>query len=227
MTHPPRRRAEPAGRLSRGARRPDHRSDARAPAARRCSSASRSSCTDILTDPLWEDYRDVARHFGLRACWSTPIFSPQRKVLGSLAMYYDRAAAPQRRGIAADRDRSRHRAHRHRAAAGPPGAAAQRGTQPGHPAGDSRLDVPDHGRRRLPRLHARDAVEAARPAIAHSSAGSITDVLPPPIADALAQAFARAERVRRGREGRVHARGPATTSGSSKPASSAATATRS
>ena len=50
--------------------------------------------TDILTDPLWEDYRDVARRFGLRACWSTPIFSPQRKVLGSFAMYYDEPRSP-------------------------------------------------------------------------------------------------------------------------------------
>ncbi|HEX2344544.1 MAG TPA: PAS domain-containing protein [Vicinamibacterales bacterium] len=50
--------------------------------------------TDTLTDPLWEDYRDVARRFGLRACWSTPIFSPQRKVLGSLAMYYTEPRAP-------------------------------------------------------------------------------------------------------------------------------------
>jgi two-component system, cell cycle sensor histidine kinase and response regulator CckA len=44
--------------------------------------------TDILIDPLWEDYRDVAQRFGLRACWSMPIFSPRRKVLGSFAMYY-------------------------------------------------------------------------------------------------------------------------------------------
>jgi PAS domain S-box-containing protein len=50
--------------------------------------------TDILTDPLWEDYRDVARRFGLRACWSTPFFSPQRKVLGSFAMYYDEPRSP-------------------------------------------------------------------------------------------------------------------------------------
>ena len=50
--------------------------------------------TDILTDPLWEDYRDVARQHGLRACWSTPIFSPQRKVLGSFAMYYDEPRSP-------------------------------------------------------------------------------------------------------------------------------------
>jgi len=50
--------------------------------------------TDILTDPLWENYRDIAHRFGLRACWSTPIFSPQRKVLGSFAMYYSDARAP-------------------------------------------------------------------------------------------------------------------------------------
>ena len=50
--------------------------------------------TDILTDPLWENYRDVARTFGLRACWSMPIFSPQRKVLGSFAMYYSEPREP-------------------------------------------------------------------------------------------------------------------------------------
>lgn len=50
--------------------------------------------TDILADPLWENYRDVSRQFGLRACWSTPIFSPQRKVLGSFAMYYTEPREP-------------------------------------------------------------------------------------------------------------------------------------
>ena len=49
---------------------------------------------DIFADPLWEDYRDVARRFGLRACWSTPIFSPDRKVLGSFAMYYGEVRSP-------------------------------------------------------------------------------------------------------------------------------------
>ncbi len=52
--------------------------------------------TDILTDPLWEDYRGVAERYGLRACWSTPIFSPQRKVLGSFAMYYGKPRMPSR-----------------------------------------------------------------------------------------------------------------------------------
>src|ERR1700741_2839620 len=31
--------------------------------------------TDILTDPLWKDYRDLAKLSGLRAWWSTPIFT--------------------------------------------------------------------------------------------------------------------------------------------------------
>ena len=44
--------------------------------------------TDVLVDPVWEDYRELAVAYGFRACWSTPIFSAQRRVLGSFAMYY-------------------------------------------------------------------------------------------------------------------------------------------
>jgi GAF domain-containing protein len=50
--------------------------------------------TDILTDPLWEDYRDLAVSNGLRACWSTPILSGRGKVLGSFAMYYREPRTP-------------------------------------------------------------------------------------------------------------------------------------
>src|ERR1700752_3760505 len=50
--------------------------------------------TDMLTDPLWEDYRELAKLSGLRACWSTPIFTGQGKVLGSFAMYYTQPQAP-------------------------------------------------------------------------------------------------------------------------------------
>ena len=91
---PARRRPEPSRRLRSRDRRvwPSVRAAARA--GRPCSSARRIIVTDILTDPLWEDYRDVARRYGLRACWSTPIFSPQRKVLGSFAMYYDEPRTP-------------------------------------------------------------------------------------------------------------------------------------
>lgn len=50
--------------------------------------------TDMLTDPLWEDYRELALLSGLRACWSTPIFSGAGKVLGSFAMYYRQPQTP-------------------------------------------------------------------------------------------------------------------------------------
>ena len=50
--------------------------------------------TDILTDPLWEDFRDLTKGTGLRACWSTPIMSRRGKVLGSFAMYYLQPQAP-------------------------------------------------------------------------------------------------------------------------------------
>ena len=51
---------------------------------------------DILVDPLWEDYREVARPFGFRACWSTPILSSQHKVLGAFAIYADEPRTPDR-----------------------------------------------------------------------------------------------------------------------------------
>jgi PAS domain S-box-containing protein len=49
---------------------------------------------DVMTDPLWADYRELARICGLRACWSTPILSPQGDVLGSFAMYREEKRGP-------------------------------------------------------------------------------------------------------------------------------------
>jgi PAS domain S-box-containing protein len=51
--------------------------------------------TDVMTDPLWADYRQLAKICGLRACWSTPILSPQGEVLGSFAMYRQETRGPQ------------------------------------------------------------------------------------------------------------------------------------
>src|SRR3981081_872914 len=50
--------------------------------------------TDILQDPLWEAYRDVAAPYGLRACWSTPILAHSGRALGSFAMYYREPRSP-------------------------------------------------------------------------------------------------------------------------------------
>ena len=42
---------------------------------------------DIATDPLWDGYRSIALHEGLRACWSTPIFDASGRVLGAFGTY--------------------------------------------------------------------------------------------------------------------------------------------
>jgi len=51
--------------------------------------------SDIETDPLWDDYRDLARPHGLRACWSTPIMNAKGGVLGTFSMYARKAAEPE------------------------------------------------------------------------------------------------------------------------------------
>src|SRR5712671_308904 len=52
---------------------------------------------DIATDPLWADYRDLALTHSLCACWSTPVFSPQGKVIATFAMYYREPRRPTQR----------------------------------------------------------------------------------------------------------------------------------
>jgi diguanylate cyclase (GGDEF)-like protein/PAS domain S-box-containing protein len=74
--------------------------------------------TDILVDPLWKDFRELAREHGLRACWSTPILSSTGEALGTVALYHRRPHSPGERertlvelathlaGIAVERARS-------------------------------------------------------------------------------------------------------------------------
>ena len=50
--------------------------------------------SDIEHDPLWAPYRGLAAAFGLRACWSQPIFGQDDTVLGSFAMYYREVRSP-------------------------------------------------------------------------------------------------------------------------------------
>ena len=49
---------------------------------------------DIMSDPLWEDYKDLAASFSLRSCWSTPITSHDGTVLGTFAMYSGQVREP-------------------------------------------------------------------------------------------------------------------------------------
>ena len=50
--------------------------------------------SDIATDPLWTDHRDVALSYGLRAAWSQPLLSKNQQVLGTFGMYYAEPRIP-------------------------------------------------------------------------------------------------------------------------------------
>ena len=50
--------------------------------------------SDIATDHLWADYKEIALAHGLRACWSIPILTRGRKVLGTFAMYHREPREP-------------------------------------------------------------------------------------------------------------------------------------
>src|SRR5262249_26063573 len=49
---------------------------------------------DIATHPYWTSYKHLALPYGLRACWSSPIFSPDHTVLGTFAIYYREPRRP-------------------------------------------------------------------------------------------------------------------------------------
>lgn len=66
--------------------------------------AERVIVEDISTDPLWQKlangiYARQAMSLGLRACWSTPILSADKKVLGTFAIYYKKPGTPTAREI--------------------------------------------------------------------------------------------------------------------------------
>jgi len=50
--------------------------------------------TDIGSDPQWTVLRDAAASIGRRACWSNPILSSKKKVLGSFTMFCDTSRGP-------------------------------------------------------------------------------------------------------------------------------------
>jgi PAS domain S-box-containing protein len=50
--------------------------------------------SDIASDPLWAELRELALGHGLRACWSTPLLGSGGDVLGTFAMYYREPRQP-------------------------------------------------------------------------------------------------------------------------------------
>src|ERR1700726_5071644 len=50
--------------------------------------------SDIATDPLWANIRELALSYGLRAAWSQPLLSKNQDVLGTFGMYYTEPCTP-------------------------------------------------------------------------------------------------------------------------------------
>jgi len=50
--------------------------------------------TDILTDPIWENYRDRLSPYGIRSVWSRPLFTSEGKALGTFSINYREARRP-------------------------------------------------------------------------------------------------------------------------------------
>jgi len=63
-----------------------------------CGSAAflkqRVIVSDIATDPLWADYRELTLRYGFRAAWSQPLLSKNQRVLGTFGMYYPEVRIP-------------------------------------------------------------------------------------------------------------------------------------
>ena len=59
-----------------------------------CYRRERVIVEDIAKDPRWDDLRDLALKYGLHACWSEPVFSSEKEVIGTFAMYYRHPRAP-------------------------------------------------------------------------------------------------------------------------------------
>ncbi len=69
-----------------------------------CGTAAFSGKTiiveDIATHPFWQDHKELAQRAGLAACWSFPILSSQKKVLGTFAIYYKNIKSPEASDLA-------------------------------------------------------------------------------------------------------------------------------
>jgi len=50
--------------------------------------------TDILTDPIWENYRDRLLPYGIRSVWSRPLFTSEGKALGTFSINYREPRRP-------------------------------------------------------------------------------------------------------------------------------------
>ncbi|WP_419581343.1 response regulator [Stieleria magnilauensis] len=68
------------------------------PNAGSCGTAAyqqqRNIVSDINHDPRWAQYKGLAQQYGLKSCWSEPIFAANRSLLGTFAIYFRESREP-------------------------------------------------------------------------------------------------------------------------------------
>jgi formate hydrogenlyase transcriptional activator len=50
--------------------------------------------SDILSEEIWEDYREAVSSYGIRSVWSRPLFTSEGKALGTFAILYREPRSP-------------------------------------------------------------------------------------------------------------------------------------
>src|SRR6204780_3336027 len=50
--------------------------------------------TDVLTDPIWDNYRGRILPYGIRSVWSRPLFTSEGKALGTFSINYREPRSP-------------------------------------------------------------------------------------------------------------------------------------
>ena len=147
--------------------------------------------TEIRTDPQWDVLRDAAARNGLRSCWSAPILSSQKMVLGSFAMFCDTARGPCHEelrlletaadlaGAAIDHHRSQEALRQ----------SEERNRAILRAVPDLMFVFSDDGV--YLDFHAKDPKELLVPPEAFLGK-RMRDIMPPPLADSFSQAFERA-----------------------------------
>ncbi|WP_375457749.1 EAL domain-containing protein [uncultured Enterovirga sp.] len=49
---------------------------------------------DIMSDPLWAEFKGLVEPLGIKACWSSPILHSEGRVLGTFAFYFKECRGP-------------------------------------------------------------------------------------------------------------------------------------
>jgi diguanylate cyclase (GGDEF)-like protein/PAS domain S-box-containing protein len=56
---------------------------------------------DLSSHPYWRQFREAAKQAGMRSCWSEPVYSSEKKLLGTFAVYQRQPHTPDKHELSA------------------------------------------------------------------------------------------------------------------------------